>query len=47
MWYLHALLHLDPSIFVVIHHLVDISQGLQAVAVSFTQAWWGHQNAEI
>lgn len=47
MLYLYTLLHLDPTIFVIIHHLVDTSQGLQAVAISFIHAWWGHQHAEI
>lgn len=45
--YLHALLHLDPTIFVIIHHLVNILQGLQAVAVGVTHAGGGHQHAQI
>lgn len=45
--YLYTLLHLDPPVFVIIHHLMDAPQGLQAVAVCLAHTWWRHHRAEV
>lgn len=45
--YLHTLLHLNPAILVIIHHLMDAPQGLQAVAVRLTHTWRGHHHAGV
>lgn len=45
--YLYTLLHLDPAVFVIIHHLMDAPQGLQAVAVCLAHTWWWHHRAEV
>lgn len=45
--YLHTLLHLNPAVLVVVHHLMDAPQGFKAVAVGLAQTWWRHRHAGI
>lgn len=45
--YLHTLLHLNPSILVIIHHLMDALQSLQAVTIGFTYTRWRHHHAWV
>ena len=45
--YLHTLLDLDASVVVVVHHLVDVAQRLQAVAVRLAHAGRGDQHAQV
>lgn len=45
--YLHTLLHLNPSILVIVHHLMDAPQGLQAVAIRLAHTWWSHYHAGV
>lgn len=45
--YLHTLLHFNPAIFVIIHHLMDAPEGLQAIAIRLIHTRWRHHHAGV
>lgn len=45
--YLHTLLHLNPTILVIVHHLMDAPQGLQAVAIGLAHTWRRHHHTRV
>lgn len=45
--YLNTLLNLNPSVLVIVHHLMNVSQGFQAVSISLAYTWWSHNHAWI
>lgn len=40
--YLHTLLHLNPSILIIVHLLVDVPQRLEAVTIRLRHTWRTH-----